>query len=184
MILLVAAALAGGLHAGIPVAGVPGVTDPAFQTPATGWTASVDDGWIRVHVGVTEAESVAWYARTLATLGAPPAPYALAGVDEAHGDGTTLVAFRDGNVGVLVRVGSGARAVAERLRDAIVDAPAPSVAPRAVQEADGTWRCEAAGALAVTAEGGRPAPLKPGAFVEAPKACVAWDAYGRAVVAK
>ena len=112
------AALAGGVHTGIPVHGVQGVGEPSFLTPQSGWSAGVDGGWIRVFVGPTEADAQEWYRRAVATLQVPPPPLALA--DEAAGDDSTLVVFRDGNVAVMVRA-PGAGTLARRLRDAIVE---------------------------------------------------------------
>ncbi|MFZ5481898.1 MAG: hypothetical protein ACOZNI_34375 [Myxococcota bacterium] len=181
MIGLVAAALAGGLHAGIPVHGVAGVGEPTFLTATSGWTASVEGGWVRVFVGASEADGDAWYDRAVATLGVTPP--ALAFADEAHGDGETLLAFRDGNVGVVVRVEAGARAVAERLRAAIVDGGPSPVTPRILRTAEG-WACEAPGAVHVAVSGARAVPFRPGLYAEAPREVVAWDTYGRATVAR
>lgn len=181
--LLVGAALAAGVHGGIPVRGVPGIGEPSFQTPATGWTAAVEGGWVRVYVGLTEAAGEDWYGRTLQTLGVPPAelaPFA-PGIDAAHGDGDTLVAFRDGNVAVLVRTSTGARAVAEALHAAIVEDTAGPKAPT-IRASAGTWEVDAPSAVHISFTGGRGVPFKRGVFTEPPRQIVVWDALGRATV--
>lgn len=178
---LLSFAFAGGIHAGIPVRGVPGVGEPTFLTPNTGWTAQVDGGFVRVFVGADEAAGEDWYGRTLQSLVVPAAPLDFPGADEAHGDGAALVAWRDGNVAVLVRVESGATTVAKRLHAAIVEAAPLSATPRLV--ADGTrWRIDATGAVDVRATGGRVVPFQPGVYEVPPREIVAWDAWGRPTV--
>ncbi|MDP2307809.1 MAG: hypothetical protein Q8P18_17420 [Pseudomonadota bacterium] len=174
-------AFAGGLHGGIPVSGVPGIGEPSFLTPATGWTAAVDGGWVRVFVGPTEAAGAEWYDRMLESIGAPPPVLAdLAAVtDAAHGDGATLVSFRDGNVAVLVRVQHDARAVADTLRAAIVD-DAPALATPTLSAVAGQWRVDAPGAVHLRYTGGRGVPFQRGVFTEPPTEIVVWDALGRA----
>lgn len=181
--LLFGVAFAAGVHGGIPVHGVPGVGEPSFLTPASGWTAAVQGGWVRVFVGPTEAAGAEWYDRMLESLGVPPPELTdLAAVtDAAHGDGVTLVSFRDGNVAVLVRVQSGARAVADTLRAAIVDGVPPSPAP-SLAEGGGRWTVDAPYAVHLTVTGGRAIPFKRGQFAEPPREVVAWDALGRATV--
>lgn len=183
--LLIGFALAadGELHAGIPVTGVPGIGEPSFLTPTTGWTAPVQGGWVRVFVGPTEADSIDWYARQLESLGRqPPVLTDLAALtNDAHGDNEKLVSFRDGNVGVVVRVQSGARAVADTLRAAIVDqaqaAPKPTLA-----SSGGQWRVDAPGAVHMSFTGGRGVPFQRGVFTDAPREVIVWDALGRATV--
>ncbi len=179
--LLVGAALAAGVHAGIPVSGVPGVGAASFLTPETGWTASIEGGWVRVYVGATEAAGAEWYDRTLESVGVPPPVLADFAADIAHGDGETLVAFRDGNVGVLVRAQAGARGIAEALRAAIVDRAAPVVTPT-LSSTSGQWRVDAPGAVHISFTGGRAVPFQRGVFTQPPREIVVWDALGRASV--
>lgn len=183
--LLFGVAFAAGMHGGIPVHGVPGLGEPSFLTPATGWTAAVEGGWVRVFVGPTEAAGVEWYDRMLESIGlAPPVLADLAAVtDAAHGDGATLVAFRDGNVAVLVRAQAGARAIADALRAAIVD-NAPAVATPTLSTAGGQWRVDAPGAVHLGVTGGRGVPFQRGVFTEPPREVVVWDALGRATILK
>jgi hypothetical protein len=182
-LLLAGGALAAGIHAGIPVAGVPGVSDPSFQTPDLGWTARVDGGWVRVFVGRDEAATRAWYGRALEGLQITP-PTADGPGDEAHGDGDALLLFRDGNVAVMVRAEHGARAVADRLAAAVVDGVAWPVAPRLAQGADGRWRVAVPVGGTVTATGGRPVAFEEGAYLEPPATLVVWDALGRPAVVR
>ncbi len=182
-------AWAGGVHAGIPVRGVPGVGEPTFLTPASGWTAAVDGGWVRVFVGATEAEAADWYTRQLESLGVAPPAYALAGADEAHGDGVTLVAFRDGNVGVMVRADKGAGTVAKRLQAAIVEAgPA---APGLVEPCLVMMECgsaglgtcvQAPGAAAIRAPGGGAVAREHMPLPRGATEAWVWDDYGRVTV--
>lgn len=182
MILMFAtAALAGGIHAGIPVRGVEGLGEPTFLTPASGWSAAVEGGWVRVFVGATEAEGAEWYTRALESIGNPPAPLVGFPADEAHGDGATLVAFRDGNVGVLVRAERDAGNVATRLHTAIVEA-APVVVPSLRPSLDETWIVEAPGAAAVRAVGGGAVPFQAHTYKSRPTEVYVWDAWGRVTV--
>ncbi|MDP2313176.1 MAG: hypothetical protein Q8P41_09750 [Pseudomonadota bacterium] len=194
-LLLIGAALAGGVHVGIPVTGVPGLGEPSFLTPATGWTAAVEGGWVRVYVGPTEAAGVEWYARMLESLGVQPAVLPdlgahpgvaahLGPVDAAHGDGETLVAFRDGNVGVLVRAQGGARAIADVLLAAIVD-DGPAVRTPTISSTAGPerrWEVDAPGSVHLSFTGGRAVPFQRGVYTQAPREIVSWDAWGRASV--
>lgn len=183
--LLCSFAFAVGLHAGIPVVGVPGVSDPAFQTPDLGWTARVDpahgDGWVKVFVGRGEAEATAWYDRALESLTLPTSAASGLG-DESHGDGDQLFLFRDGNVAVMVRSASNARAIATRLHGAIVDGPAWPSPPTLRRGDDGRWRVAVPEGGTVHATGGRPVPYQPGVYLEPPTELVVWDRYGRPVV--
>jgi hypothetical protein len=187
MILLFAGiALAGGVHAGIPVRGVPGLGEPTFLTPASGWTTEVSGGWVRVFVGATEVAGAEWYARQLESIGRPPSPYTLAGADEAHGDGASLVMFRDGNVGVVVRGDTNAAALATTLKGAIVAAGPRVVATMDVGpdlgEPYGRWKVSAPGAAAIRAANGAGVDGGEAAFKVAPTAVYVWDAYGRVTV--
>lgn len=173
-------AFAGGTHAGIPVTGVPGVTDPAFESPTLGWTARVPNGFARIYVGRTEADAVAWYEQALATLTLPAAPASGPG-DASAGDGDALFVFRDGNVAALVRADSDARGIATRLHAAIEDG-APWPAPPALRQVNGRWVVDAPDALHVSTRGGRLAPFQSAQWVAAPDEVVAWDRYGRPAV--
>lgn len=177
------AAFAAGMHGGIPVTGVPGLSEASFLTPATGWTAAVEGGWVRVFVGPSEAAGAEWYDRMLESLGVPPPVLAnLATLtDAAHGDGVTLVAFRDGNVAVLVRAKSGALVVADTLRAAIVD-DAPPLATPTLASVAGQWRLDAPGAAHLRFTGGRAVPFQRGVWSAPPSEIVVWDAWGRATV--
>lgn len=173
-------AFAGGVHAGIPVTGVAGVTDPAFESPALGWTAAVPGGFARVFVGRAEVDAERWYAQTLTTLTLSP-PAADGVGDACAGDGDFLFLWRDGNVAALVRADGDARAIAARLHAAIEDG-APWPAAPALAQVGGQWIVDAPGALAVQAEGGRLAPFKADRWVAPPTRVVAWDRYGRPAV--
>jgi len=177
-LLLGSVALAAGLHAGIPVRGVPDVSDPSFFTPAIGWAASVPGGQVRVFVGRTEADGAQWLQQQLLTF--QVAQQAASGVgDASFGDGVTTFGFVDGNVGVVVLVDRDARAWAERLHGAIVDGPAWPAAPSPLRGADGRWTVDARDAAFVYARGGAAVPWHPDTFRVLPEEVVVWDAYGR-----
>lgn len=190
MLLLVALlggpALAGGLHAGIPVHGVPGLGEPTFLTPASGWTAAVEGGWVRVFVGADVAEAEAWYDRTLEGIVRRAPAYRMAGADEAHGDGRTLVSFRDGNVGVLLRVERGAAALATRLLASIVEAGPGlgEVEIRRVPDCDASWSISAPGAAGIRVPSGGRSGRNEVRVREKPAELYAWDAYGRVTVVR
>jgi len=181
LLLATGIAHASGLHAGIPVHGVPGLSDPSFQTPDLGWTATVPGGWARLYVGRDEADASRWYHQQLDTLQVEAAPCSGFG-DECAGDGDALFAFRDGNVGVLLRVDRGARTVGEGLRAAIVDGPAWPSVPTVVAQPDGTYTVVVSDAVHVDTSGGVSVPYRPGVYRSAPTTVVAWDAYGRPAV--
>lgn len=183
IMLLLSVAFAAGIHAGIPVVGVPGVTDPAWQTPDLGWTASVEGGWVKVFVGRTEAEAQGWYDRALEGLTLVTSPASGLG-DESHGDGEQLFLFRDGNVAVMVRSAANARGIATRLHSAIVDGPAWPTAPALQRGSDGRWRVAVPEGGGVMSAGGRPAPYQPGVYLEPPTELVVWDRYGRPAVVR
>lgn len=190
MLLLVALlggpALAGGLHAGIPVNGVPGLGEPTFLTPASGWTAAVEGGWVRVFVGADVAEAEAWHDRTLEGIGRTPSAYRVAGADEAHGDGSTLLSFRDGNVGVLVRVERGAASLAARLLASIVEAGPGlgEVEIRQVPGCEAPWSISAPGAAGLRVPSGGRSGRNEVRVREEPTEIYAWDAYGRVRVVR
>jgi hypothetical protein len=179
----VGVALAAGVHTGIPVHGVAGMGEPSFLTPASGWTAAVDGGWVRVFVGVTEAAGQEWYERQLATMQVAPLALPSFDADVAHGDGETLVAFRDGNVGVVVHADHGAGEIAARLKAAIVDGGPARGAPRLIPTGD-RWELDAPGAEHIQATGGSVVPFHPGLYTQAPREVVVWDSYGRAAVVR
>ena len=178
--LLLGVALAAGQHAGIPVVGVEGLGAPSFQTPEIGWTAALDGGWIRVFVGPTEEDAADWYARALGTIQVPPPELADLG-DVAHGDGETLILFRDGNVAVMVRAEQEAGVVARRLQAAIVDEAAPAATPE-LQKDGAFWSLVAPDAAHVSFTGGRLVSFHQWRFRVPPRELVIWDATGRPTV--
>ena len=181
MFLLSGLAFAGGLHAGLPLTGAPAapLSDPSFLAADLGWSASLPDGWARVYVAPTEADAERWYAAELGALSVPPPPATGLG-DTCAGDGDALFLFRDGNVAVVVRVTSGARARAEALHAAIVDGVAWPATP-SLESVGGGYRITAPWAVHVASEGGRVVPFRPGEWSERPDAVTLWDSYGRAV---
>lgn len=172
-------ALAGGLHSGIPVRGVQGLGEPTFVGEAMGWTAPVEGGLVRVFVGPDEASASRWLNGSIPlSAGRPPA---LNLADEAYGDGLGLVAFRDGNVAVFVRVNDGALALAERLRASIVDDGSPWPKAPALTEQGGRWTLSVPAEDAVSFQGGRLAPGPGWTFTALPYELLVWDSYGRPV---
>jgi len=184
--LLSSMALAGDIHTGVPIHGVEGLGEPAFQTSNTGWTASVDEGFVRIYTSRTEAEAVEWVARMRESLARfKPAPnpdfVATSVADEAYGDGQSLLIFRDGNTGVLVRNKKDAVVWAEILQLAISDEAAPWPAPAKLVEGDGVWTVQApTNAVHTAFEGGRLARHQGLTFTSPPRALIVWDKWGRA----
>lgn len=174
---LVSLALAGGMHSGIPVSAL---SDPSFADPELGWSGNLPGGWARVFVGPTEAAAVAWYDNALATLTLPAPP--AEGVGDACAGDDALFAFRDGNVAVLVRAETGARAHAEALHARIVDGVPLPAAPGLREEA-GRWIVDAPWAVHVSGRG-PVVPFQRGVWTARPDGVVAWDAYGRPVPAR
>lgn len=177
ILVFLGAALAGGLHAGVPVTGVPGLGEPSFHGPAAGWSAGVPGGLVRVFVGHDEAEASAWLNGSVPISAEAPPAYAFA--DEAWGDGVGLLAFRDGNVSVFVRVSSGALALAERLQASIVDDGSPWPAAPALTGQEGAWTLPVAQGQHVTFQGGRLARGAGWTFTALPYELVVWDHTGR-----
>ena len=177
ILVFLGAALAGGVHAGIPVVGVPGLGEPSFLEPAAGWSAGVPGGLVRVFVGHDAAEASAWLNESipLSAGKAPSYPFA----DEAWGDGVGLLAFRDGNVGVFVRVDSGARALAEVLQASIVDDGSPWPTAPALTSQEGAWTLPVAQGQHVSFQGGRLARGAGWTFTAMPYELVVWDQTGR-----
>lgn len=180
MLLLIGAALAGGIHAGIPVRGVEGLGEPSFVSPETGWTAPVAGGFVRVFVGRTEAEAESWLAHARRSLTLPAADATVTVGDEAFGDGEALYAFRDGNVAAQVRAERDALGVARRLAAAIVDG-VPWPAAASPRESAGRWSFAVEGAAHVAFTGGRAVPFQRGVYEAPPNEVVIWDEYGRPV---
>ncbi len=180
LLLLLGAALAAGIHTGIPVRGVQGLGEPSFKGVDAGWSASADGGYVRVFVGRTEAEAAAWLAEGV-PLSAGQAP-AYTFADEAWGDGQAILAFRDGNVSVFIRVEQGALPLAERLRAAIVDGGPAWPAPPALRQEGERWVLDATGLGGVRYQGGRLAREPGWVFTEPPDELVVWDAWGRPAV--
>jgi len=178
MILAFGLAFAAGTHAGIPVRGVPGLGEPTFLTPRTGWTSSVEGGFVRVYVGPTEADAAEWMLRAREGLTLQPSPATVLLGDEAFGDGDALYVFRDGNVAVFVRVERGALATARTLHAAIEDGPAWPAAPRLLPRGEGGWELGERG-VSVSFTGGQLVPFRPGTWSELPATVVVWDAWGR-----
>lgn len=177
MIWFLSLALAAGQHTGIPTTGIPGLGEPSFLTPRTGWTAPVEGGLVRVFVGPTEADAKDWYQRSREGLTIEPVPAGGIG-DEAFGDGAGLLAWRDGNVAVMVRCSSGARQWALLLHDAMVDGiPWPDPV-RLLHRADGTWVVPGA-PRSVQFRGGKAVAFRPGEFRRPPEEVVVWDEWGR-----
>jgi hypothetical protein len=180
-------AVADGIHTGVPIQGVEGVGPPSFQTSTTGWTAPVDEGFVRVYVAPHEAGAKDWVNRmreTMARFKPAPNPDFVANslADEAYGDGAGLLIFRDGNVGVQVRNKKDAIVWAEIIQLAISDDPVPWPAPARLVPADGLWTVQApADAAHIAFEGGRLARHQGLTFTAPPRVLVVWDQWGRAV---
>lgn len=171
--------LAGALHTGVPVRGVAGVGEPSFVAPSEGWTASIDGGLLRVFVGRAEGDAADWVARQRALLVRAPEPLPGLG-DEAWGDGDGLVLFRDGNVGVLVRAPAEARALAERVRAALVDDGSAWPRGPALVAGEGAWTLPVSQGYSVMFRGGLLANQPGWTFTALPDEIFVWDPWGRA----
>lgn len=181
-LILLGAAFAAGLHTGIPVRGVDGLGEPTFKGVDAGWSASVEGGYVRVFVGRTEAEAATWLAEGLPLAGGEAPFYRFA--DEAWGDGDALLAFRDGNVGVFVRVSSGARGIGERLQAAIVDDGPPWPSPPVLARQGERWVLQVGELGGVRFRGGRLADAPGWVFTREPVELVVWDPWGRPAVVR
>ncbi len=182
-LLIAAAAQAAGVHTGIPVRGVPSLSEPYFDSAARGWTASFPSGLARVYVGRDEAATIAWFIRTAAQM-AKHKPEPLDGVgDEALVKDDAFLLTRDGNVGVLIECTAGARARAAQLLAAISDTPSPWPLPPVVRPlTEDRWAVEAPGAEHLSWVGGTRVGWSGLVFSAPPERVVAWDEWGRAAV--
>lgn len=178
-LLLLGAALAAGVHTGVPLAQT-GLQDLSFLGLDQGWSAGIAGGYARGYVGPTEDAARTWTEGMLRTMtvGVPP----LAGYhDAAWGDGDRVLLVREGNVGLFVRVQTGARAVADGLLGGLVVQPSPwPVAPNLKQDG-ATWVLEVPVGASVSATGGTLARGAGWRWTTLPREIVVWDAYGRGV---
>lgn len=186
-LLAVSLAHATNLYAGIPVTGVPGFGAPSFQTVQTGWSAVVLDGFVRVYVGEDEADAASWVLRMKKRLRkekpkANPGAFKAAGIADVHGNGSRLILFRKGNIGICVRHKTNARPWAAKAVAAIVEqGPPPPAAPALVQSDDAWTLTPVTGYAQVDFEGGRLIPGQGYRFSQPPTAWTAWDQLGRSV---
>lgn len=180
-LLLVRTALAAGMHTGIPMHGVEGLTAQQYGTAATGWTAQVPGGLVRVFVGHDEDEAKAWiHARLEAEARWHPTPIEGLG-DQAWSSEAGLLLVRDGNLAFSVRARTDPQPWAEALLAAVVDTPEPWPLPPVVEEtAPGRWTIRAARGEHVAWEGGQLAPGTDLVFTRPPTAVIGWDRFGRA----
>jgi len=186
---LLAATLAhaDGLHAGVPVTGIAGFGPPSFQTEQTGWSAIVLDGFVRVYVGKTEEEAAAWVVGMKKRLRREkpkpnPSAFSAPGITDVHGNGTRLILFRDGNIGICVQHKTNARPWATKAHNAIVDEGPPLPQAPQLSEAAGLWTLQAGPQVVqIDFEGGRLARGTGYRFSVPPTAWTAWDALGRPV---
>ena len=181
MILLISAALAEGLHTGIPLDGIEGSSLPMYQSTATGWSTLVEDGLVRVFVARDVETATAWmitFQEKLAKFDPQPYPEF---ADEALGDGESILLFRDGNISVLIHTKANALHWAEITLAAISDEPAPWPEPPLLMKDDlGWWRLDAPSATHIAYVGGERLDSGGLTFTAPPRAAVAWDGWGRA----
>jgi len=184
VLLLSGLARAEELRVGIPVEGVDVLGAPDFLTPELGWTAPIEGGFVRVFVGASEAEAIAWVqqAQMAITVSLPVLP----GLgDEAYGDTSGLLILRDRNVALQVRASGNAGAIAEAMLAAMPTEPVAWPAPPQLHQVeDGRWQVTAPGAVKVQFDdGGRVTPGEPElTFSEPPGTIIAWDAWGRPAI--
>ena len=186
LLMLMNLAHAEGMHTGIAIKGVEGLGEVSFQTSTTGWTAPVEDGFVRVYVATDEEKAKDWVERMRESMArfkpqANPDFVANSLADEAYGDGQGLLIFRDGNVGVQVRNKKDAVVWAEILQMAISDDPSPWPTGADLVPGDGTWTVQSPeGTVHTTFEGGRLARHQGMVFTTPPRALIVWDSWGRA----
>ena len=184
--LLASSAFAGGLHAGIPVQGLPSLGAATFLSAETGWEAPVlvagrVAGVARVYVGPTAGAAQAWVEDAARGIQAPLLP--VQGLCEQAVGTSTVIVARDGNVAFSVATqGPLARPIAQDLVAAISDAPAAWPAAPVLTERDGLAFFSAPGAVELTVIGGRRPLGEPDGYQSLPSQVVAWDAWGRAAV--
>lgn len=185
--LFTSAALGAGLHAGIPVQGVPGLGAPTFHDAVTGWSAPVLDaqgqplGVVRVYVAPTAAAAAVWMEDAARAVQAPMAPIPAFG-DLALANTGALVAH-DGNVAFAVSVhGADPLGPARSLLSAIEQAPRPWPQAPTLRPVEGGWAIVAQDAVGFTITGGQRPLGQPDTWSELPEEIVSWDAWGRAAV--
>lgn len=199
--LLISTALAAGLHAGIPVH-QRDLGEPDFQSAENGWTAPLANGqgFVRVYVGRNDAEAVDWFMRTREGFSRLIPDYVYA--DQAAGDGTGVLLFRDGNVAVMVRSEANeALTIAQSLQARIVDGP-PSFSLASLTRTGDGWAVVAPGAAFIQTRGGgnipcgnldpnmlpqtefAPPAITPCVWSTRPDEVTVWDGFGRATVLK
>ena len=181
MILLISGALAAGQHTGIPTEGIEGFSIPMYQSTATGWSAQVEDGLVRVFVATDQETAQEWVVTMQKKLVKfDPQPYPEF-ADEALGDGETILLFHDGNIAVLIHTKANALHWGQIALDAISDEPVPWPSPPLLMQSElGWWRLDAPGATHIAYVGGERLADGGLTFVQPPRAAVAWDAWGRA----
>jgi len=179
---------ADGLHTGVPVTGIEGLGKPTFQTSQTGWSAVVEDGFVRVYVGRTEGAAHAWVLDRKKALRkqdptANPGLLALSGVSDVHGDGKKLILFRDGNVAICVRhKHEGALPWAQLVHESIVDDGPPWPKSGKLVQMGSTWQVDPpSGTVHIAFEGGELASNQGLVFLVPPTALIVYDSWGRSV---
>jgi hypothetical protein len=176
---------AADLHTGIPVRGVEGLGEPAFQTTATGWSAPVSDGFVRVFVGKSEQETIEWVGRMRESL-SKSKPEAnvdyltTSSATEAYGNGTSLIIFRDGNVGCMIQHKEDVLPYAKALEDSIVDNGTAWPSPPKLHRTGDVWVLqEQQNTAHISFQGGKMALRPTLAFREKPSTLIRWDMWGR-----
>lgn len=181
MIILVAAAMAAGIHSGIPVRQAD-LGEPSFLSAENGWSAPLASGtgMVRVFVGRDEAQAGDWFERVRQSFSRLIPDYSFA--DQAAGDGVGVLLFRDGNVAVMVRSEGDALARAQSLRARIVDNALPLGTVTLLRVDDG-WQVQAPGAVHVDVQGGGNTAWGAAlVYTQKPTSVTVWDAFGRALV--
>ncbi len=200
ILLFVSSVLAAGVHSGIPVH-QKDLGEPAFQSAESGWSAPLANGkgMVRVYVGHDEAGAKDWFGRQRESFTKYLTDFNFA--DEAAGDGTGVLLFRDGNVGVMVRSDDGqALTIATSLRARIAD-NVPGLAFPTMERVKDGWGLVAPGSVYVQQQGGgniqcsvpvsaftsnyvATAEASPCIFIERPDDITVWDAWGRPTVVR
>ena len=188
LLTLINITFAQGLHTGIPVHGIGGLSAPIFQTSATGWSAQIPRGIVQVYVAPTEDEAIGWMAQVTEKMvkyrpGPNPEYIARFQVDEAVGDGIGLLIVRDNNLAYMVRHDGQATDWAATLHESIVDIPVPWPQPAILERSDGIWAISnEENIVHIAFVGGETVDTPELRFKSLPDRIVVWDGWGRATV--
>ena len=173
----------------VPVEGVEGLSEPHFQSVATGWTALVAGGFVAVYTGKSNAEALAWVESKIEAMKvyAPeenPDFRNATGVDGAWGDGTGLLIFHQKNMAAMCRHTAAAERWAQAIQRSAVTVNEAWPNPPELQTEDGGWTpTPDPNRVHLQFVGGTTKVSPKLYFSEKPEKLIGWDQWGRASVA-